>query len=239
MIHIWVFPKLGVPQNGWFIMEHPVKWMIWGYPYFRKHPYIYIYIYNYIYNIDDKAFHFFTTSSCSALTQVHLCRALHHRIDPEDLCWRPRVLVVRGVGMELFGCHSATGCHSRSSTAKAPAKMDGWKRILSFSRWWFQMFFMFTPTWGRFPLWLIFFNSVETTFFTGELLNVRGVWIFWEQRVGRICFKKAEHTIRDNTWKSHKIGDTQFHKTSQISRIQLFDLDASKFHVFFSVLQTH
>ena len=40
---IWVFPKIGVPQNGWFIME--LKWktllrlMIWGYHYFRKHPY--------------------------------------------------------------------------------------------------------------------------------------------------------------------------------------------------------
>ena len=34
----WVFPKIGVPQNGWFIMENPIKWMIWGYHYFRKHP---------------------------------------------------------------------------------------------------------------------------------------------------------------------------------------------------------
>ena len=22
---IWVFPKIEVPQNGWFIMEHPIK----------------------------------------------------------------------------------------------------------------------------------------------------------------------------------------------------------------------
>ena len=22
---IWVFPKILVPQNGWFIMEHPIK----------------------------------------------------------------------------------------------------------------------------------------------------------------------------------------------------------------------
>ena len=21
---IWVFPKIGVPQNGWFIMENPI-----------------------------------------------------------------------------------------------------------------------------------------------------------------------------------------------------------------------
>jgi len=37
---IWVFPKIGIPQNGWFIMENPIKWMIRRYPYFRKHPYI-------------------------------------------------------------------------------------------------------------------------------------------------------------------------------------------------------
>ena len=35
----WMFPKIGVPQNGWFIMENPMnKWMIWGYHYFWKHP---------------------------------------------------------------------------------------------------------------------------------------------------------------------------------------------------------
>ena len=26
------------------------------------------------------------------------------------------------------------------------------------SRWWFQTFFIFTPIWGRFPFWLIFFR---------------------------------------------------------------------------------
>ena len=36
---IWVFPKIGVPENGWFIVENPIKWMIWGYHCFWKHPY--------------------------------------------------------------------------------------------------------------------------------------------------------------------------------------------------------
>ena len=31
------------------------------------------------------------------------------------------------------------------------------------SRWWFQIFFIFTPIWGIFPFWLIFFKGVETT----------------------------------------------------------------------------
>ena len=33
-------PKIMLPQNGWFILENPLKWMIWGYHYFRKHPYV-------------------------------------------------------------------------------------------------------------------------------------------------------------------------------------------------------
>ena len=31
------------------------------------------------------------------------------------------------------------------------------------TRWWFQILFIFTPIWGRFPFWLIFFKGVETT----------------------------------------------------------------------------
>ena len=31
------------------------------------------------------------------------------------------------------------------------------------SRWWFEPFFIFTPIWGRCPIWLIFFRWVETT----------------------------------------------------------------------------
>ena len=33
----------------------------------------------------------------------------------------------------------------------------------TFSRWWFQIFFIFTPSWGNDPIWLIFFRWVETT----------------------------------------------------------------------------
>ena len=37
------------------------------------------------------------------------------------------------------------------------------KYIYIYTRWWFQIFFVFTPIWGRFPFWLIFFKEVETT----------------------------------------------------------------------------
>ncbi len=33
-MYIWVFPEIGVPQNGWFIMEHPIKMDDLGTPIF-------------------------------------------------------------------------------------------------------------------------------------------------------------------------------------------------------------
>ena len=41
---IWVFPKIGIPQNGWFILENPIKMDDLGVPLFSETS-IYIYIY--------------------------------------------------------------------------------------------------------------------------------------------------------------------------------------------------
>ena len=41
---------MGISKNGWFVRENAVKWMIWGYPYFRKPPYTYLlYVYTFVY----------------------------------------------------------------------------------------------------------------------------------------------------------------------------------------------
>ena len=48
-IYMWVSTKGGTAIAGWFISGKILqKWMIWGYPYFWKPPYIHTYIYIYI-----------------------------------------------------------------------------------------------------------------------------------------------------------------------------------------------
>ena len=57
------------------------------------------------------------------------------------------------------------GVSKNRGTSKSSILISSWK----VSRWWFQLFFIFAPIWGRFPFWLICFKRVETT---NQLYNV-------------------------------------------------------------------
>ena len=49
-------------------------------------------------------------------------------------------------------------------------------KIQKWSGWWFQIFFMFTPIWGRFPIWLIFFQMGWNHQPVGPFLSQ--LWLF-------------------------------------------------------------
>ena len=53
----------------------------------------------------------------------------------------------------------------KADSSPQPPWLSGVNSLLrkGTTRLWFQIFFMFTPTWGNDPIWLIFFKWVETT----------------------------------------------------------------------------
>ena len=59
-------------------------------------------------------------------------------------------------------------------------------------RWWFQIFSIFTPVWGRFPFWLIFFKGVETT---NEVWCLRYQRLFLPQALDLDDFVKMDLDI--------------------------------------------
>ena len=67
---IWVFPKIGEPRNGWFIME-TLYWNGWfgGYHYFRKHPFEHV---NFCLDRNKKQEHFKSAGQQKKHTQLSL-----------------------------------------------------------------------------------------------------------------------------------------------------------------------
>ena len=90
-----------------------------------------------------------------------------HRCTP----WAEIVEVIQPPVCDAMIFPPALRVQRRPFRQEARSKLLGlWKQVIpeiatftSVTRWWFQIFFMFTPIWGRFPIWLIFFEGVETT----------------------------------------------------------------------------
>ena len=78
------------------------------------------------------------------------------------------------------------------------------------SRWWFQRFFIFTPIWGRFPFWLIFFKWVETT---TKMSYFHSKWVHTSTKVkytpwNPLTFPKNRENF--SYWTKQVIGGFEF-----------------------------
>ena len=73
--------------------------------------------------------------------------------------------------------------------------MDETFRV-TISRLWFQIFFIFTRIWGRFPIWPIFFNSVETT---NQIYSKLHRWLYC-----RLLLKDKDRSVWDHSLREYK-----------------------------------
>ena len=78
-------------------------------------------------------------------------------------CFCANVLRFAGHVRGCVGRQRWERCGDVGITISTGATEDYTPRKLTNTRWWFQTFFIFTPIWGRFPFWLLFFKWVETT----------------------------------------------------------------------------
>ena len=91
--------------------------------------------------------------------------------------------------------------------------------VINSSGWWFQISFIFTPIWGRFPFWPIFFRWVETTnqsyinsqfFIAIHLLKPKG-WYLGGGNSNVFLFLPRSLGFHDPIWRAYffkSVGST-------------------------------
>ena len=104
----------------------------------------------------------------SILSMTKWLTPLKFNMEPEHGVWKMIFFswVILRFMLNFTGVFWAISAELSTKTSSYFLDQQSWGfkiHLWSISRWWFQIFFIFTHTWGRFPLWLIFFKWVETT----------------------------------------------------------------------------
>ena len=86
----------------------------------------------------------------------------------QGICWVLRTMPGwTGIAGRWKHRHAGEGSAQQFGDAnhRSTWEVGKWQvlEIINSSSWWFPIFCIFIPIWGRFPIWLIFFKGVETT----------------------------------------------------------------------------
>ena len=110
--------------------------------------------------------------------------------------------------------------------------------IICYTGWWFQIFLIFTPIWGRFPFWLIFFKGVTTTnqysIYCIILSISTYVIIFWNmvKYVNRCMYCIFIYTYVWRNAYSFNICTCLFHACMQLITAHVRFYACTLFHVY-------
>ena len=104
---------------------------------------------------------------------------------------------------------------TKTMMIKIPQDDFCWNYPNLMTRWWFPIFFIFTPFWGRFPIWPIFFRWVEWNHQPDEILTMKiiSIWLnmlqIWEVHAANLRgtlprkIRRWKLKISENIWKNH------------------------------------
>ena len=97
-------------------------------------------------------------------------------------------------------------CQKNTNADFVGTKENNYSISIWLSGWWFQIFYMFTPIWGRFPIWRAYFSNglvqPPTSYsrvkkVDRKLANCASNWLLSPQKW---CFSKGTQNWSTNIW---------------------------------------